>query len=266
MHLSLRLLRAATLTVLLLYLNGCSLMQSSKLLAPEPFGLTQVAPQVYIENTADAEAKEKLGADVLRARQAIAAFYGEVRSQPSVHVCLTEQCYWRFGGRGELAKVFAYRILISPRAFNWHFIAHEWSHAEMLARLNFGAWRRLPQWFDDGVAVAVSQAPEHSEEHWQYLRDKHIPRPTRQELYSYQSLSAWIDAVVRFGDNRNRERKARGEPEIHSLYTAAGHEVRLWLTQVGRPGLLAIIDKLNQGADFAAIYTPAPQPAEDLAP
>ena len=61
------------------------------------------------------------------------------------------------------------RPWLSPRGLNWHFIAHEWSHAEMWTRLSLPAWKRMPQWFDDGIAVAISEAPEHSEPHWQFL-------------------------------------------------------------------------------------------------
>lgn len=81
-------------------------------------------------------------------------------------VSLNERCFWAFGGREAIAKVYYDRILLSPRGLNWHFIAHEWSHAEMSTRLSLFAWKRMPQWFDEGVAVAVSEAAEHSEQHW----------------------------------------------------------------------------------------------------
>ena len=111
-----------------------------------------------------------------------------------MHACVTEKCYAAFGGRGSVARVFGQRILLSPRGLNWHFLAHEWSHAEMSTRLTLFAWKRMPSWFDEGLAVAISEAPEHSENHWQFLINTHIPRPTRDELLTYQSLQQWLDA------------------------------------------------------------------------
>lgn len=113
-----------------------------------------------------------------------------------------------------MARVFGQRILQSPRGLNCHFLAHEWSHAEMSTRLTLLAWKRMPQWFDEGLAVALSEAPEHSENHWQFLINTHIPRPTRDELLNYQSLQQWLAGVHRFGDDKNFERVAQGQPTL----------------------------------------------------
>jgi hypothetical protein len=158
-----------------------------------------------------------------------------------------------------VARVFGQRILLSPRGLNWHFLAHEWSHAEMSTRLTLFAWKRMPQWFDEGLAVALSEAPEHSENHWQFLINANIPRPTRDELLTYQSLQQWLAGVHRFGDDKNFERVAQGQPTLSPVYAAAGHEVRPWLAQVGSHGLLHLIQLMNEGADFEAAYTPQSQ-------
>ena len=158
-----------------------------------------------------------------------------------------------------MGKVFGQRILLSPRGLNWHFLAHEWSHAEMSTRLTLFAWKRMPQWFDEGLAVTLSEAPEHSENHWQFLIHAHIPRPTRDELLGYQSLRQWQAGVHRYGDDKNFERMAQGQPTLSPVYAAAGHEVRPWLAQVGSHGLLHVIELMNEGADFEAAYTPPAQ-------
>jgi hypothetical protein len=156
-----------------------------------------------------------------------------------------------------VAKVYGNRILLSPRGLNWHFLAHEWSHAEIRSRLNLFAWWHMPQWFDEGVAVAVSEAPEHSENHWQFLVTSNIPRPTPADLHALNSLRQWLDAVHRYGEDKNVERKARGEPELNPVYAAAGHELRPWLNEVGSRGLLALLEALNGGEDFNIAYQTA---------
>ncbi|MDP1593650.1 MAG: hypothetical protein Q8L80_05315 [Gallionella sp.] len=238
-------------------IGGCSVLQGGKLLAPESFGLTPVTPSIYVEAGADEETRVKLRDAMKKAEDAIRAAYGSVNSRPIVHACVSEGCYEAFGGRGSVAKVYGDRILLSPRGLNWHFLAHEWSHAEMRSRQTLSAWWHMPQWFDEGVAVAVSEAPEHSESHWQFLVATNIPRPTREELHTFKSLRQWLGAVHQYGEDKNIERKAKGEPEINPVYAAAGHELRPWLAKVGSNGLLAFIARLNDGEEFESAYQTA---------
>lgn len=194
---------------------------------------------------------------MFKAENAIRAAYGSVTSRPTVHACISEVCYKKFGAGGSTrAVIHSYRrILLSPRGLNWHYIAHEWSHAEMFTRLSFVAWWwRLPDWFDEGVAVAVSDAPETSESHWQFLVESNVPRPTREELLTFKTPKQWNNAVNRYGAPKNLERKARGEPEIRPVYTAAGREARFWFAQVGSVGLLRLIEQLNSGVAFESAY------------
>jgi hypothetical protein len=236
-------------------LAACTTLRGGKLVAPEHFGLEQVTPQLYVERGADAATRERLHAATERAREAVRLAFGDVRSRAVVHACLTEACYARFGGIGSIAKVYGDRILLSPRGLNWHFIAHEWSHAELHARLGLRAWLlRVPRWFDEGLAVAVSEAPEHSEAHWLYLESAGVPRPTPAELRGLRSSADWHAALGRYGELENRERAARGEPEIRPVYAAAGRQVRPWLRERGAAGLQKLIAQLRAGADFDSAF------------
>ena len=246
-------------TVLLLLLSvlvgGCSVLRGAQLWAPENAGLERVAPGLYVEAGMSLQQRTELLVAMAWAEAAIQRAYGAVRSTPIVNACASEACYERFGGMGgSRAKVYGNRILISPRALDGHFIAHEWSHAEMQKRLSLSGYLRLPSWFDEGVAVAISETPEHSEAHWQYLVSHNVPRPGRTELMSLHSLSQWLDAVHRYGEDQNRQRIARGEPRVAPLYAAAGHELRPWLATAGTSGLLRVIEALNAGDDFATAY------------
>jgi len=244
---------AATLS-LAVFLAGCSNLRGLKLMSPESFGLTSITENIYVESGADEKTITALQAAMSNAENAVHTAYGGVESHPIVHACVSEQCYKSFGGMGSRAKVYGDRVLLSPRGLNWHFLAHEWSHAELRTRLTFSAWWDLPSWFDEGLAVSVSDAPEHSEEHWQFLIDNHIERPTRAELLTYKTGRQWLDAVHRFGETQNAVRKAEGEAEVRPVYTAAGHEVRPWLGRVGSNGLLSLIEHLNSGEEFDAVY------------
>jgi hypothetical protein len=247
-------LPASTLIVLsALLLGGCNTLSGAKLLAPGCFDLVAVNDQLYVEAQADAPTRQSLLRAIERAEWQMRAAYGELRSRPIIHACISAACLARFGGAGNFAKVYGNRILLSARGANWHFIAHEWSHAEMWARLDWTAWRQLPQWFDEGLAVALSEAPEHAESHWQYLNATGFPLPTRAELDAMRSRRQWLEAGARYSDGRNDERRARGEPEVHAQYAAAGHAVRPWLARAGQPGLLDLIARLNAGQPWEAV-------------
>ena len=253
-----RYLKLISLLLSLITMSGCSYLQGGKLLLPESFGLSPVTQRLYVESGADETTRIKLRESMEEAENAIRKAFGGVASHPIVNACVTEECYKSFGGgRGSLAQVYGKRILLSPRALNWHFLAHEWSHAEMSTRLTFFAWRRMPQWFDEGVAVAVSEAPEHSESHWQFLVANNLPRPTREELQALKSLQQWLEAIHQYGEDKNSERKAKGEQEFRPVYSAAGHELRPWLAKVGSAGFLTFIDQMNDGADFESGYQTA---------
>jgi hypothetical protein len=85
----------------------------------------------------------------------------------------------------------------------------------------------------------------------------------------------WHGAIHQYDEDWNIERKAKGEVLINPVYTAAGQELRPWLAHVGSAGLLALIDRMNDGADFESAYqtaniaverdapqaTPAPRPS-----
>ena len=250
-------LKVGPLLFLSIFLAGCGNLGGFKILAPESFGLTRIAEHVYLESGADEKTIFELGVAISKAEQAIRSAYAGVESQPVIHACMTERCYESFGGMGSRAKVYGDHILLSPRGFNWHFLAHEWSHVELRTRLTFSAWWQLPSWFDEGLAVSISDAPEHSEEHWQYLVANNIKRPTHAELISYTSGKQWLDAVHHYGETKNAERRAMGEKEVAPLYAAAGHEVRLWLAKYGTRGLANLILNLNNGQYFDEAYQTA---------
>ncbi len=242
-------------TIVCILLSGCSDLAGAKLLLPEQFGLTQVEENLYIEEGASEASRSALRSAVKDAEAAVQSAYGTITSSPVVNACISEACYEKFGGMGSKAKIYGNYILLSPRGLDWHFLAHEWSHDELRHRLSWVAWYRLPQWFDEGVAVAVSEEPGHSEEHWEYMVNSNIPRPNRTQLMSFNTLRKWLDAVEEFGETQNIERKAKGETEIHPVYTAAGHEVRSWLGEDKTKLLLALIEELNDGESFEQAYS-----------
>ena len=249
--------RIITFLLLLVFVTGCSSLKGAKMLAPETFGLSPVAKNIYVEAGTEQAAKDEIQKAVARAEIAIRAAYGRVQSRPVVIVCASRDCYGAFGGSKNTlggSFIFINRLLLSPEGNNWHFIAHEWSHRELFSRLSLRAWWQMPVWFDEGLAVAISEAPEHSQVHWKYLIDNNIERPSRDQLLALKTLKQWHRAIHQHGEDKNIERKAKGEALINPVYTAAGQELRSWTEKASSAGLLNLIDRMNNSEDFESSY------------
>lgn len=243
----------------LLFITGCSSFKAAKLLVPTWFGMEKIDARVFVNKEMSSAERAQILSLIAESEKQIIKYYGKATSRPEYFFCATEECYKSFGFTSSRAQSFGnYGCLFSPRGATVPIISHEWSHIELYTRIN-SVWTMLhiPQWFDEGLAVTVSEEPTHSESQWQYMIASNIPRPTREELHDYKTLSEWLDAVHHFGEDLNKERKAKGEPTLAPLYTAAGHEVRLWYNKVGTQGLISLIDKMKNGKDFDKAYSEA---------
>jgi hypothetical protein len=226
-----------TLGVLLL--GGCTTLEQrqARLIEATSFGMEQIAPRVYVSKEVSEEQRNQLLAAVEKARHRITTFYGGRISDPIVYGCATRECIEFFGGRGDGYAVRATGILLWPKSFIREAIAHEWSHAELFARLN-GKINRVPGWFNEGLAVVVSELPHHSEAVYQ------------EAVSSGYRIPSMSDLAAREWDFKKFE-NSKG---LNVFYSTAGHEVRMWHQRVGQPGLLELIEDLEARKKFSEVY------------
>ncbi|MFD0490124.1 hypothetical protein ACFQ0O_27270 [Saccharopolyspora spinosporotrichia] len=98
---------------------------------------------------------------VEEANRRVDRFYGGRVSSPRIVACLTDGCYRRIGGGGERGvAVLNSAVMLSPRGVDPVIASHEMSHVELHTRLH-SSGARVPQWFDEGLAVLVSGDPRH---------------------------------------------------------------------------------------------------------
>ena len=240
-------MRRLVLIVGWVFMSGCHQRPT-----PQEAGMVTLAPNIYAEPSINPAERTQLLQAITQAEQMLRDAFGSVITHPPIYTCLTENCYTRMGGtQGSVAETLDDRILLSPSSLNRYFLAHEWTHAELFARIQPAAWRNVPQWFNEGLAVTISQEPEYTESSWQTLLANHFPLPNADELYALQSLPQWRNAV----DYYNQQHQARGiRLAGHPVYVAAGHAVRPWLQQVGSRGLNTLIQRLNAGMPFAVAF------------
>jgi hypothetical protein len=136
-------------------------------------------------------------------------------------------------------------IALSPKALTKELISHELSHSELYNRVGgFFNWRKIPSWFDEGIAVLVGHDFRHDERAWQKIESENIPYPSIDELIStYQ----WVTAVHKYQKNLNKD-------DIVVVYSFAGHKVGQWYKKVGEKGLNELILKIKEGEKFENVY------------
>jgi len=131
---------------------------------PRCFGFERLDGRVFVEATMPAGQRQEVRDIVAQARNAVQAFYGTLLRQPRVFVCATDACYRRLGGgRSRGMAVFDRALVLAPDGATPVIATHELAHIELHARA--GAWRvwrgAIPRWFDEGLAVNVSDDPRY---------------------------------------------------------------------------------------------------------
>ena len=234
-----------------LALTGCGAVHSARMWLPKASGMDEVSPQLYVEPSMTTEQRQALQRQIDIGRASIVAFYGEATAKPYIVACLSSDCDIRFGSYGQRAAAYGdLAIRLSAKGWSAPLIAHEWSHAEIYRRA--GGWwyaRKIPRWFDEGVAVVLADEPIHSESNWREIQRRGLPVPMLGEL---QSFSDWGAAVRKYG-----ETEGDVPDNLHVVYTAVGHEMGTFLACTGPAGVLSVLDALHSGASFDEAYSNA---------
>ncbi|MEU8333578.1 hypothetical protein [Micromonospora sp. NPDC048839] len=200
---------------------------------PRCYGLVPVQDGLYSERGLSTADRQRLIEVYREANQRIDSFYEGRESAPTVLACFTPGCYERIGGGGERGiAVLNQALMLSPRGIDPVIATHELSHVEFHVRL--GSRRdQIPQWFDEGLAVLVSDDAR-------YL----LPRtaPDRCRNASSEPLPRTLHAWLR----------AAGADE--EVYAKAACRVYQWVdAHGGEPAVLDLVDRLNRGERFAAL-------------
>jgi hypothetical protein len=126
---------------------------------PGCYGLEQVRPGLHVEPGLTAAQRQQVTDAVDEGTRRVAEYFGRLRSDPAFLACLTDECYARIGGGGERGIAVLNRaVMLSPRGIDPVIAAHELTHVELHTRLGPGS---VPQWFDEGLAVLVSDDPRY---------------------------------------------------------------------------------------------------------
>lgn len=200
---------------------------------PQCYGLSSLGDGVYAERDTDGHRQM-----IEAANRRVAAFYGSQTTHPRMLICSTDACYRRIGGGTEKGRALrADALLLAPAGANETIAAHELSHVEFHQRLG-PARDRVPPWFNEGLAVLVSEDAR-------YL--KPAGGGDRCRL-PYEQAVTVVDTPW-----------GTGRPgAVDHRYLQAACVVSRWVgEQGGSAAVLRVIARLRAGKKFAALVAPA---------
>ncbi|MEU8661476.1 hypothetical protein [Actinoplanes philippinensis] len=196
---------------------------------PQCYGLSSLGDGVYAER--DDEAYHRI---VDAAEQRISAFYGGRTSDARVLICATTECYRSIGGGGEKGQAFGrWALRLSPDGANETIATHELAHIELHKRLG-SAYESVPDWFDEGLAVLISDDPR-------YLDPANGGNRCR---VPYEEAAPIVDA----------DWATFGEIGSDRKYLLAACVVSHWVDEHGgAAGVLIMISDMRSGKKFSEL-------------
>ena len=202
---------------------------------PACYGFETVERNTFIDRSASPRQRDRARTVAHEARRKVSAFYGRQESSPSLFICTTAGCYARIGGGASHGQaILDIGLFLSSQGFTPVIAAHELSHVELHKRLGRlkTLERRIPQWFDEGVAVIVSGDPRYP----LAQDDRQCAGAMQGEMPT--SRSAWVQ-----------------DPGHDRLYARAARRIGCWMSHRGGPGaVVALIAKVAAGIPFADAY------------
>jgi len=243
---------ACTLLVSITILASCSTFNTYKVAVFPPtwMNLVQIDKNIYVEKKMNVALRKKLLIQVEESRKYVIKVWGEIESNPIIYACSTKKCSESLGLKAHAHCVDHYLIL-RPKSFTKYLIAHETSHSEVMKRSgSILKWKKIPQWFDEGLAVVVGPDPRHNESAWEKIISENLPHPSQEELMKIHSTKAWNKATHEYNKNLDYN-------SIVVTYATAGHYVGEWYRKAGKRGLLQLFQKIRNGYSFEEAYKDA---------
>ena len=208
---------------------------------PYRSAFTEIASQVYINREYAGDQQELLEM-IEQAKDRVRTFFGDVRFQDkTIFIICDDEKLTRKLGEDHAAIIFNFPsevryICVSDEYLELDILAHEITHAELHTRLSAEAQKRIPTWFDEGIAMQNDYRERYSEAQWVEQTDNGKNAVALEDM----------DTPAEFYAGEAENRRFR--------YLNAKHELDVWMTSHGQQGLLKLLEKLNDGANFNTTY------------
>ena len=233
------------LIILLLILAAIAFLQFTQfgylMTVPYRSAFAEIADRVYINRNYSGD-RQSILAMIDQAEERVGAFFGELRlPDETVFIICDDKKLTRRLGQDHAIVSFSlpsekHFICISDEYLELDVLAHEITHAQLRALLSSRALKKIPVWFDEGLALQNDHRERYSEEQWMAQTDN------GRTIVALEDMDAPSEFYAGDADDRRFR------------YLNAKHELDVWMAAHGQQGLLELIGKLNDGADFNAVY------------
>ena len=203
----------------------------------------KISDNVFI-NRDYAGNRDEITGLINKAKSRAADFYGSLTCQDHtvIIICDDDKLLAKLGGDHDthhLSTLFPVKrsyVSVSTEYLTVDVLAHELTHAELYERLSGKAFRRVPTWFNEGIALQNDYREQYGPEAWAEQTDN------GKNIVAHEDM----DTAAEFYSGTKEDRRFR--------YLNAKHDIAEWLEKHGLQGFMALIDSLNGGEDFSAAY------------
>ena len=202
----------------------------------------KISDNVFI-NRDYAGNRDEITGLINKAKSRAADFYGSLTCQDHtvIIICDDDKLLAKLGGDHDTHHITLFPVKrsyvsVSTEYLTVDVLAHELTHAELYERLSGNAFRRVPTWFNEGIALQNDYREQYGPEAWAEQTDN------GKNIVAHEDM----DTAAEFYSGTKEDRRFR--------YLNAKHDVVEWLEKHGLQGFMALIDRLNGGEDFSAAY------------
>ena len=229
--------------ILLLLLAAVYIFQFTglgyRMSVPYRSSFEKVADNIYVNKNYSGNIKEAIQLTE-EALERDRAFFGELQCTDTTIIifCDDDKLLSKLDGDHDTKTSYTKKnyISVSDEYLNIDIIAHEFTHAELHTRLNMKALKRIPTWFDEGLATQNDYREQYGLDAWIEQTDNGKNTVPLEDM----------DTGSEFYADPVEDRRFR--------YLNAKHEVGVWMDTHQQKGLLELFDKLNNGEGFDTAY------------
>jgi len=228
--------------ILLLLLAAVYIFQFTglgyRMTVPYRSSFEKAADHIYVNKNYSGNIKEAIQLTE-EALERDRAFFGELQCTDTTIIifCDDDKLLSKLGGDHDtISSSKRSYISVSDEYLNIDIIAHEFTHAELRARLNMKAMKNIPTWFDEGLATQNDYREQYGPDAWIEQTDN------GKNVLPLEDM----DTGSEFYAGTVEDRRFR--------YLNAKHEIGEWINIHQQKGLLELFDKLNNGEGFDAAY------------
>ena len=212
-----------------------------RMTVPYRSAFSEIADNTYINSGFSGSREETIGL-INSAKERVKEFFGDLRclEDTVIIICDDDLLLSKLGGDHDTKITYfpaeKHYISVSDDYLSIDILAHELTHAELHTRLSASAQKRIPTWFDEGIALQNDYREQYGFEAWVEQTDNGSHTVALEDM----------DEASEFYAGTVEDRRFR--------YLNAKHELDGWMETHKRQGLLELIDKLNNGEAFLFAY------------